>query len=128
MKTLIYIEHRDTKTQRINNKTFVPLCLCVLILITLACSPVCIQAQDSLRATRYVMRSAMIGAGHNNTFETYLSPLEYQGPEVRFAYETMRMTRLMDGNTGTSRHKTCSSYTLRTPKTSRKPTIPTADW
>ena len=98
MKTLIYIEHRDTKTQRINNKTFVPLCLCVLILITLACSPVCIQAQDSLRATRYVMRSAMIGAGHNNTFETYLSPLEYQGPEVRFAYETMRMTRLMDGN------------------------------
>ena len=75
-----------------------PLCLCVLILITLACSPVCIQAQDSLRTTRYVMRSAMIGAGHNNTFETYLSPLEYQGPEVRFAYETMRMTRLMDGN------------------------------
>jgi hypothetical protein len=44
------------------------------------------------------MRSVMIGAGHNNTFETYLSPLEYEGPEVRFAYETMRMTRLMDGN------------------------------
>ena len=44
------------------------------------------------------MRSVMIGAGHNNTFETYLSPLEYKGPEVRFAYETMRMTRLMDGN------------------------------
>ena len=98
MKTLIYIEHRDTKTLRIKNKTSVPLRLCVFILIVLTCLPTRIQAQDSLQATRHVMRSVMIGAGHNNTFETYLSPLEYEGPEVRFAYETMRMTRLMDGN------------------------------
>lgn len=98
MKTLIYIEHRGTKTQRIKNKASVPLRLCVLILIVLTCLPTRIQAQDSLQATRHVMRSVMIGAGHNNTFETYLSPLEYEGPEVRFAYETMRMTRLMDGN------------------------------
>ena len=98
MKTLIYIEHRDTKTQRIKNKASVPLRLCVLILIVLTCLPTRIQAQDSLQATRHVMRSVMIGAGHNNTFETYLSPLEYEGPEVRFAYETMRMTRLMGGN------------------------------
>lgn len=98
MKTLIYIEHRDTKTPRIKNKASVPLRLCVFILIVLTCLPTRIQAQDSLQATRHVMRSVMIGAGHNNTFETYLSPLEYEGPEVRFAYETMRMTRLMDGN------------------------------
>lgn len=98
MKTLIYIEHRGTKTQKIKNKASVPLRLCVLILIVLTCLPTRIQAQDSLQATRHVMRSVMIGAGHNNTFETYLSPLEYEGPEVRFAYETMRMTRLMDGN------------------------------
>ena len=98
MKTLIYIEHRDTKTLRIKNKASVPLRLCVFILIVLTCLPTRIQAQDSLQATRHVMRSVMIGAGHNNTFETYLSPLEYEGPEVRFAYETMRMTRLMDGN------------------------------
>lgn len=98
MKTLIYIEHRDTKTQRIKNKASVPLRLWVLILIVLTCLPTRIQAQDSLQATHHVMRSVMIGAGHNNTFETYLSPLEYEGPEVRFAYETMRMTRLMDGN------------------------------
>lgn len=98
MKTLIYIEHRDTKTLRIKNKASVPLRLCVFILIVLTCLPTRIQAQDSLQATRHVIRSVMIGAGHNNTFETYLSPLEYEGPEVRFAYETMRMTRLMDGN------------------------------
>ena len=98
MKTLIYIEHRDTKTLRIKNKASVPLRLCVFILIVLTCLPTRIQAQDSLQATRHVMRSVMIGAGHNNTFETYLSPLEYEGPEVRFAYETMRMTRLMNGN------------------------------
>ena len=98
MKTLIYIEHRDTKTLRIKNKASVPLRFCVFILIVLTCLPTRSQAQDSLQATRHVMRSVMIGAGHNNTFETYLSPLEYEGPEVRFAYETMRMTRLMDGN------------------------------
>lgn len=98
MKILIYIEHRGTKTQRIKNKASVPLRLCVFILIVLTCLPTRIQAQDSLQATRHVMRSVMIGAGHNNTFETYLSPLEYEGPEVRFAYETMRMTRLMGGN------------------------------
>ena len=28
--------------------------------------------EDSIRANRYVMRSTMIGAGHNNVFETYL--------------------------------------------------------
>lgn len=30
--------------------------------------------------------------------DTYLSPLEYKGPEVRILRENMRMTRLMNGN------------------------------
>lgn len=69
--------------------------------LTLCLAGICLTAhaqEDTLRAARFVMRSTMIGAGHNNTFETYLSPLEYEGPEVRFAYETLRMTRLMGGN------------------------------
>lgn len=53
--------------------------------------------EDSLRATRYVMRSTLFGVGHSNIFETYLSPLEYTGTEVRFLHESMRMTRLLGG-------------------------------
>ena len=54
--------------------------------------------EDSLRTTRYVMRSFLAGAGRANVFDTYLSPLEYQGPEVRILFENMRMTGLMGGN------------------------------
>ena len=53
--------------------------------------------EDSLRATRYVMRSTLFGVGHSNVFETYLSPLEYTGTKVRFLHESMRMTRLLGG-------------------------------
>lgn len=53
--------------------------------------------EDSLRTTRYVMRSTLFGVGHSNVFETYLSPLEYTGTEVRFLHESMRMTRLLGG-------------------------------
>lgn len=53
--------------------------------------------EDSLRATRYVMRSTLFGVGHSNIFETYLSPLEYTGTEVRFLHESMRMTCLLGG-------------------------------
>lgn len=46
---------------------------------------------------RHVVRSTMVGAGFSNVFDTYLSPLEYKGPEVRFLLENMKMTRLMGG-------------------------------
>ncbi len=58
-----------------------------------------LQAQeDSLEANRHIVRTAMIGAGFANVYESYLSPLEYTGPEVRFLLENMRMTKLMGGN------------------------------
>lgn len=47
---------------------------------------------------RHVVRSTMVGAGFANVFDTYLSPLEYKGPQVRFVLENMKMTRLMEGN------------------------------
>lgn len=56
------------------------------------------QAQeDSLQANRYVMRATLYGVGFTNILDTYLSPAEYTGPEVRILRESMRMTRLMDG-------------------------------
>lgn len=60
--------------------------LTLLMAVWTAAMTLCTKAkaqEDSIRANRYVMRSTMIGAGYNNVFETYLSPLEYSGPEVR---------------------------------------------
>lgn len=57
------------------------------------------QAQeDSLQANRYVMRSTLYGAGFTNILDTYLSPMEYTGAEIRVLRENMRMTKLMKGN------------------------------
>lgn len=69
--------------------------ICWIISLFL-CKILCAQT-DSLHATHYVMRSTLVGAGFNNTFESYLSPLEYKGAEMRFIHESMRMTRLMSG-------------------------------
>lgn len=65
--------------------------------IVLLCTLTASAQEDSLKATRYVMRSTLIGAGKANVFDTYLSPIEYEGPGVRLMHESMRMTRLMDG-------------------------------
>lgn len=57
--------------------------LTLLLTVWTAAMTFCTEAkaqEDSIRAKRYVMRSTMIGTGHNNVFETYLSPLEYNGP------------------------------------------------
>ena len=53
---------------------------------------------DSLQANHPIMRSTLYGAGFTNLLDTYLSPMEYTGPEVRVLRESMRMTRLWDGN------------------------------
>lgn len=69
--------------------------LLTFILGLLFCLPVHAQ-EDSLQTTRYVMRSTLFGAGYNNVLDTYLTPLEYTGPEIRILHERMRMTRLMN--------------------------------
>ena len=52
-------------------------------------------------ANRYTMRSNMIGIGATNRLETYLSPFEYTGTEVRFLHESMRLTKMMNGRIST---------------------------
>lgn len=54
--------------------------------------------EDSLKANRYVMRATLYGIGRTNVLDTYLSPMEYTGPELRILRESMRMTRLMEGH------------------------------
>lgn len=47
---------------------------------------------------RYVTRATSYGVGFTNVFDTYLSPQEYKGIDFRLSRETIRMTRLFDGN------------------------------
>lgn len=62
-----------------------------------------VLAQDSLSHDKYIVRSVMVGAGKTNVYDTYLSPLEYCGPELRFMHESMRMTRLMGSRVSAQR-------------------------
>lgn len=71
--------------------------VCLLLL------PLTIRAQqsDSLRwadTTRHVTRATLYGVGYTNVFDTYLSPQEYKGVEMRIVRESSRMTHLMQGN------------------------------
>ena len=65
----------------------------ILLTLLLACVHLLfVHAQeDSLKANRYVMRATLYGVGHTNILDTYLSPMEYTGPELRFLRESMRM-------------------------------------
>jgi len=53
---------------------------------------------DSLETHRYLTRAMSYGIGYTNVYDTYLSPQEYKGIDFRFSRETMRMTKMFDGN------------------------------
>lgn len=68
--------------------SIVLLCLCMLK----------VQAQeDSLQNHRYVTRATLFGFGRTNLLDTYLSPMEYTGPEFRILRENLRTTQFMNG-------------------------------
>lgn len=69
----------------------------LLLLLFLPLSLLSQAQEDSLQANRYVMRATLYGAGFTNILDTYLSPMEYTGPEIRILRESMRMTKLMEG-------------------------------
>ena len=71
---------------------------CILLLFFTYWCILSIQAQqDSILVNRYVMRSTLYGIGYTNILDTYLSPAEYTGAEIRILRENMRMTRLLNG-------------------------------
>lgn len=47
--------------------------------------------------SRYRVTATTFGAGRQNTLDTYLTPLEFTGPEISIARETIRKTRF-NGN------------------------------
>lgn len=55
-----------------------------------------ISAQEE--QARPIIRSTMYGMGGLNVYDTYLSPLEYAGTQIRVLRESYRKTRWLDGN------------------------------
>ena len=52
-------------------------------------------AQDTAD-NRTTAHSLMLGIGRASQLDTYLSPMEYRGPQFTFLRETLRMTRMAD--------------------------------
>lgn len=52
---------------------------------------------DTLPAHRYTTHAVMFGAGRTNQFDTYLSPVEYTGPQFSFLRESLRATHWAGG-------------------------------
>lgn len=76
---------------------------------------------DSLPEGRLLNRAVLYGAGVANLYDTYLSPLEYRGPELRVSREAVRLTRLGGGQvrfqnlfTGSVAYATSSAGNNRT--------------
>lgn len=56
------------------------------------------EQTDTLQTDRYITRATMYGVGFTSVFDTYLSPQEYKGVDFRISRESMRMTKIFDGN------------------------------
>lgn len=67
------------------------------ICLSILAVPLAAAVTDSLAFNRIRTHSFMLGVGSANVLETYLSPLEYTGTEVRFLSETQRMTKMARG-------------------------------
>lgn len=61
----------------------------ILSALVLSLSPVWAQRNES--------HSLMFGVGRNNQLDTYLSPMEYSGPQLSVLRETLRMTKAAGG-------------------------------
>ncbi|WP_321333692.1 DUF3316 domain-containing protein [uncultured Bacteroides sp.] len=94
MKQKKTIPNNHTWKHRVGKVLFASLCFCFFPLFSLSTH----AQEDSLQANRYIMRATMYGLGYANVFDTYLSPQEYTGTDFRLSRETMRMTKLFDGN------------------------------
>lgn len=64
-----------------------------LTMLFMALSSLHVWAQDN----KEVLHSSMIGVGSSNILDSYLSPYNYTGTDIRIQRETMRMTKLWNG-------------------------------
>lgn len=88
----------ESQRHRVFSIKFVAARYCLCISVALYSFLSTFAQIDSLESHRYVTRSMSYGVGYTNVYDTYLSPQEYKGIDFRFSRETMRMTRMLDGN------------------------------
>ena len=67
--------------------------LLVVLFLLCACFIQANAQKDSI-----ITRSTLYGIGHTNILDTYLSPMEYTGAELRILRENRRGTKYMEGN------------------------------
>lgn len=71
----------------------------IALFLCALCAVCCLSAQTADEDTaRPIVRSTMYGVGSINLYDTYLSPVEYSGTQVRVLRESARMTRWMEGH------------------------------
>ncbi len=69
----------------------------VLQILLLLLIPILTYAQDSsINPLSIRTHSTMLGVGWNNQLDTYLSPMEYTGSEIRFIQENIKPTALLN--------------------------------
>ena len=73
-----------------DNSFYRRFCLAFLLLL---CTLSIHAQKDSI-----ITRSTLYGIGRTNILDTYLSPMEYTGPEFRILRENMRKTKWLEGN------------------------------
>ena len=73
-----------------DNSFYRRFCLAFLLLL---CTLSIHAQKDSI-----ITRSTLYGIGHTNILDTYLSPMEYTGPELRILRENIRKTKWLEGN------------------------------
>lgn len=74
----------------------------VLLLLAVGCQE-CAAQQASLPGDysvtgRQVSRAVMVGVGRSSQLDTYLSPMEYSGPQLSFLTQRERMTGMAGGH------------------------------
>ena len=62
----------------------------VLLAFSLLLYSVAVDAQDTLRSNKIITKAQLVGIGHVNQLDTYLSPSEYTGSELRYVSHTLR--------------------------------------
>lgn len=75
------------------------------ILIYLFCviSITCLAQKDFSQKNRYVTSSTIYGVGFTNILDTYLSPFEYKGTDIKILGEKRRLTNILNGKVSTQR-------------------------
>ena len=68
-----------------------------MALMLLSCLSLYGQDDKETYDNKEVLHSSMVGVGSSNVLDTYLSPYNYTGTDIRIQRETMRMTTLWGG-------------------------------